>query len=98
MAHRDYDIGDQPTIVARFADVDGVAADPTAITFSLMAPDDTVVTADEGDADNTGVGVWRWPIPAPFDQSGVWRFRVEATAGLQTAEETAVRVRPSKFV
>jgi hypothetical protein len=93
-----YDIGDQPTLTATFADADGAAADPSAITFSLKAPDGTVTTATEADATNPAVGVWKWPIPAAFDAPGPWHFRAEATAGLQTAEELSVRVRPSNVV
>jgi len=93
-----YDIGDQPVLTANFKDVDGVPTDPAAITFSLKAPDGTVATADEGDATNPAVGTWKWAIPAPFDASGAWHFRAEATSGLQTAEELSVRVRPSNVV
>ena len=92
-----YDIGDRPTLTATFYDEDSVLSDPSAITFSLLAPDDTVITGDEGDATNPSPGVWKWTIPAAFDQAGWWTFRAEATAGLQTAEELSVPVRASAF-
>lgn len=83
----EYDIGDRPTLIAQFTNEAGTAADPTAITFTLKAPDGTLTTATQSAATNPAVGTWKWPIPAAFDQSGVWWFRAEATAGLETAAE-----------
>lgn len=97
MAHNLYDIGDQPTVTARFTNIDGVPADPSAASFSIKAPDGTVTVLAEDAATNPTVGEWRWAVPAAFDAAGIWDFRVEATAGLQTAEETSVIVRASKF-
>ena len=92
-----YDIGDRPTLVAAFRDVDGQLADPTLITFQIKDPAGTVTAGDETDATNPAPGVWRWQIPAAFDSPGTWWLRAEATSGLQTAEETSVAVRPSQF-
>jgi hypothetical protein len=92
-----YDIGDRPTLVATFYDINETLADPEAITFSLLAPDGTVTEGDETDATSPSVGVWHWQIPAAFDQPGWWAFRAAATAGLETAAETHIEVRPSSF-
>jgi dihydroorotase-like cyclic amidohydrolase len=74
-----------------------VLADPTAITFSLRAPDGTEVNGTEANATNPSTGVWLWTIPEPFDAPGTWHFRAAATAGLVTAAETSVKVRKSAF-
>jgi hypothetical protein len=94
-----YDIGDQPSLKATFYDDSEppVLADPTAITFSLKAPDGTVVSGTESSATNPSTGVWLWTIPAPFDAPGTWYFRAAATAGLITAAETSIKVRKSNF-
>jgi len=93
-----YDIGDQPIVTAAFTDAAGEPDDPTAITFSLKAPNGTVVTATEAAATNPVVGTWEWSLPSAFDAAGAWYVRVEATAGLQTAEEMTIRVQRSNVV
>ena len=93
-----YDIGDRPTLIATFYDPDDNLADPTGITFTLVDPSGNAATGDENDATNPSVGVWKWPIPAAFDEDGWWTFRAEATSGLQTAAELQVEVRPSLVV
>lgn len=92
-----YDIGDRPTLIATFYDVNETLTDPTGITFKLLAPDGTVTTATEASATNPSTGVWHWEIPATLDQAGWWSFRAEATAGIETAAETAIQVRSSVF-
>lgn len=92
-----HDIGDRPVITGTFTDVDGAPANPSAITFRLIAPDGTVSTGTHVDAVNSAVGTWSWPIPAPFDQSGVWYARVEGTAGVIAAAESRITVRVSAF-
>ena len=92
-----YDIGDRPTIKAEFVDQAGGPVDPSAITFTLKHPDESTDANDETDASNPAVGTWLWPIPTVFDADGNWFVRVEATAGIQTAEELTLRVQPSNF-
>ena len=92
-----YDIGDQPTLVATFVDVDDVLTDPGAITVTVRDPAGTEVAETQAAASNPSVGVWRWPLPTPFDAAGFWYLRAEATSGIQTAGELTVRVRPSHF-
>jgi len=92
-----YDIGDRPVVVASFTDDEGAAADPSAITFSVKDPSNNVATGDQTDASNPSVGTWHWPLPTAVDEAGEWWVRVEATAGLQTAEELSFQVRPSEF-
>ena len=92
-----YDIGDRPVITGTFTDVEGAPADPSAITFELIAPDGTVSTGDEGAAVNSAVGTWSWTIPAAFDQHGTWVARVAGTAGVIAAAESKIRVRNSAF-
>ena len=93
-----YDIGDRPTIKCEFVDDAGDPADPSTIVFSLKDPSDNESTPEgESDASNPAVGEWRWPLPQVFDESGNWYVRVEATAGIQTAEELTLRVVPSNF-
>jgi len=92
-----FDMGDRPTLVATFRNKSGVLEDPTEITFSLMAPDETIESQDETFAASTSTGIWEWQIPAPFDAPGTWRFHAVATSGMQVAEEMAVKVRKSAF-
>jgi hypothetical protein len=92
-----YDIGDRPTIKAEFVNDDGEATDPTAITYQIKSPGGAVTVEDETDATNPTVGEWRWPIPQTFDASGTWYVRVEATAGIQTAEELTLEVGSTQF-
>jgi hypothetical protein len=93
-----YDIGDRPTITATFTNLAGDLANPSAITFQTKAPDGTVVTDNQADATNTGVGVWTYLLPAAFNAAGTWVTRVQATAGLETAGEYAFKVRESRVI
>jgi hypothetical protein len=92
-----FDMGDRPTLVAVFKNKAGQLDTPTGVTFSLMAPDGAVQSQDETFAVNSSTGVWEWQIPAPFDAPGTWKMHALATAGLQVAEEVAVKVRKSAF-
>jgi len=92
-----YDIGDQPTVVATFVDVDGVASDPSAITFEVKDPAGTITTESQADATNPSVGTWHWTLPAVIDAHGLWHVRVAATGGLICAGESKFRVRDSAF-
>ena len=92
-----YDIGDRPTIKAEFTDDDGTATDPSTIVYKMLEPDGTITTEADTDATNPAVGEWRWPLPKAFDQSGTWYIRIEATGGIQTAEELTLEVGLSQF-
>ena len=93
-----YDIGDRPTIKALFVATDGTTpADPATIVYKLKAPDGTITTEAETDATNPAIGTWLWPLPQAFDASGTWYVRVEATVGIQTAEELTLEVGLSQF-
>ena len=93
-----HDIGDRATIKAEFVEDDEVTpVDPSSITYQVKEPDGTITSEDETDATNPAVGTWLWPLPKAFDAAGTWYVRVEATAGVQTAEELTLEVGRSQF-
>jgi hypothetical protein len=92
-----FDIGDKPTLVFTFTDEDGVLTTPTAVDFTQRAPDGTETAKTIVDATEESTGVLSWPIPAPFDAPGTWKFRAAATAPFFTAEELTLKVRKSAF-
>lgn len=94
-----YNVGDMPTLKATFYDKaePPALANPTTIEFKLKAPNGTVTTATQAAATNPSIGVWLWPIPAPFDAPGTWKFRAAGTGGVVTAEELVIKVAKSSF-
>ena len=93
-----FDIGDQPTVVVTFKDAGGTLADPTAITFSVLAPAGTAVSEDQTNATNPSTGIWHWELPSAIDRAGKWQVRAAATLGLICAVEDSFHVRDSDFV
>lgn len=88
-----YDVGDEIELRSAFTDIDGDPADPTTVALSILKPDGTVITVDEGmlahDEDEPGV----YTYPVLIDQSGIWAFRFAGTGDVTAAEELAFRVR-----
>lgn len=92
-----FTIGTRVVITGVFTDVTGAPDDPSAITFSLKAPDGTITTASQAAAVNPSTGEWSWTAPVLLDQHGTWVARVAGTAGLETAGEWTFRVADSAF-
>jgi hypothetical protein len=84
----DYDLGD-PVERTLTVQVDGVATDPTAVTFTLRSPSGVVTTPTPA---KTAVGSYRVLLqPA---EPGTWRFRWETTGAGQGAETGSFDVLP----
>lgn len=83
-----YDVGDEVTLTALFTDLDGVAADPSAVTCAVQHEDDEPVALTPA---STVVGTWTATVLP--DQSGTWRYRWAGTGTVTAAEEGAFYVR-----
>ena len=98
MSEQIFDIGDRPTIVVKFTQQsDGLAADPSGITFKIKEPDGTTTTEDQTAATNPSTGTWHWPLPAVLDAEGWHHVNAVATAGLACAAQSKFKVRASQF-
>ena len=91
-----FDIGDQPTLVVTFKNVGGTLQSPSSITFTVMDPAGTKITAPIGSATTPSTGVFHWTLPV-IDKAGTWRVGARATAGILTAVEETFSVRDSFF-
>lgn len=96
MASNEYDIGDLPRLTATF-EVSDVAADPTAVTFTLREPDGVLTTytypADaELVKDATGVYHVDWPVT----KAGNHFYRFAGTGAAVAAEERQFVARVKK--
>ncbi len=78
-----YDIGDQPRITVRFA-VNGVGTNPTAVTLTIWAPDDSSTTPSPT---SDGDGVYHYDLV--LTQSGQYRFKWVGTGAVEATEENA---------
>ncbi len=99
-----YDIGDRPVITATFRTAPesegGTLVDPTTVTVRVRKPDGTesgYYTSPTSEIVNSSTGVWVFTFPAAFDVSGDWFVRFRSTAGLLTAGEQKLVVRPTAF-
>lgn len=92
-----YDIGDRPTLIATFADADGVLTTMAAIAWKIIDPAGTVTTNAIGASTETSTGVYEWQIPAAFALHGTYVLRAAGTSPIETAAELKVRVRDSAF-
>ena len=94
-----YDIGDRPVITATFRDgADALPAPPT-VTVRVREPDgtETLYTSPVASIVNSSTGVWAFTFPAALDAAGDWYVRFRSTAGLLTAGEQKLVVRPTAF-
>ena len=93
-----YDYGDTPLVTATFVDINDAAADPTAVTFKVIKPDNTTTTTTHPDAAivNTAVGTWTYQMDT-LDAEGSWAVRVEGTGAVAAAGEKRFIVRSTEF-
>jgi nitrogen fixation protein FixH len=94
-----YDIGDRPTVTAKFTDAAGTPTDPSTVVAIVRTPAgvETTTTTPNAAIVNTAVGTWAFTLPTAFDAGGNWRVRIKGTAGLIAAAETTLAVRASAF-
>lgn len=95
----DIDIGDVYRASVSFVDEDGVAADPSAITFRWRKPDGTRSSYVYGtDAELVKSSTGSYYVDLDLDQAGVWTYRFEGTGGdAKAAEEDKFTVLESDF-
>ena len=94
-----YDIGDRPTVTGTFTNDAGTLTDPTTVTVRVREPDgtETLYTSPVASIVNSSTGVWAFTFPAALDAAGDWYVRFRSTAGLLTAGEQKLVVRPTAF-
>ena len=83
-----YDIGDELRLSVSFTDITGVAADPTAVTCTVRAPDGTETVLN-----NTKSTTGSYYADVGPTQSGTYFFRWAGTGALVVAEEGQFYVR-----
>ena len=94
-----YDIGDRPVITATFRNDADALTDPTTVPVRVREPDgtETPYTPPAASIVNSSTGVWAFTFPAALDAAGDWYVRFRSTAGLLTAGEQKLVVRPTAF-
>lgn len=88
------EIGESERLEAEFADVDGVAADPSQVVLTITAPSGTVTTITSPNAllHNPSVGYWYYDVVTT--ESGVWTYRFEGTSGILAGTTGTFTVEP----
>jgi hypothetical protein len=100
-----YDCGDVVRLSAAFADADGIATDPEVVvlrvrnaagTHVYSFADDSILQAVSGSPVGPTVGGYYRDLQ--LEVSGEWFYRWECSgATIETAEESRLFVRPSRF-
>lgn len=88
-----FDIGDVAHLAINFADSDGVPTNPTTVTLTIQAPDNTNLTPTPT---NDSAGAWHYDLP--LAQSGIYRFKWTGTGTIAAVEEGEIPVRASILV
>lgn len=93
-----FQIGQKPTLIASFTDEDGIAADPTSVTFKVKDPAGTETSYTDADSEvtNPATGSWECELPT-LDAAGRWYWRVDGTGAVTAANETFFIVDSSQF-
>lgn len=94
----EYDLGDMVRVSASFTNIDGVAADPTAVTLQVRRPDTSITTYTYGaDPEIVKTDVGQYRADLDIDQEGTWRFRWAGVGAVQAAHESVFYIRDSYF-
>jgi hypothetical protein len=88
-----YDIGDAPTVIATFKDVDGTLTDPTTVTATHRDPAGTESAITPT---NDSAGVYSAVVPT-VTLAGTHTVKVYGTGALVAAAETSFRVRDTSI-
>lgn len=96
MSHRATEVlvGTAPTVTGVFTDIDGVATNPSAITFTVVTPARvaTVYTAPHASIANPAVGTYVFTFPAGTTEVGSYWVYVRGTGnGVTVAEEVEIQ-------
>jgi hypothetical protein len=83
-----YDIGDAVRVSVTFRNEAGALANPTSVTLTVRAPDETVTTVSNS---TSTTGIYSGVVTP--DAEGVWRYRFTGTGAVAQAQEGMFTVR-----
>jgi hypothetical protein len=87
-----YHIGDGIRITTTFTDLAGTAADPTAVTCMVRAPNGTQTTPT---VTKSATGIYYADVTV--DQPGDWHYRMVGTGAVAAVDEGRFNVSRSRF-
>jgi hypothetical protein len=85
-----YEVGDVARVSVAFTDITGAAADPTVVTLTVQAPDNTQATYTPTH-DSTGAYHYDLPIALP----GSYFYRFTGTGAVVAVQEGTLVVQPT---
>lgn len=89
-----YDIGDSRRFSVAFTDINGAAADPSAIAFKMVEPDGTETSYVYGtDSELVKDSLGNYHVDWVFSKAGRHIIRFEGTGAVTAAEQDEVYVR-----
>lgn len=88
-----FDIGDTAHIAITFADQNGVPTDPSTVTLTIQAPDNTSTSPTPI---NDGTGLYHYDLALAM--SGIYRFKWVGTGLVAAVEEGEIAVKESILV
>lgn len=92
-----HNIGSAPVVEVDFT-ADDVAADPSAVSFQTIDPDDVLVSYTDASPEVTNPTVGRWELQLPaLTKSGVWKIRAAGTATVVAVDIGELYVEPDEF-
>lgn len=93
-----FSVGSMIRLSVGLQDIDGAAADPTAMTFRIRNPAGTVTTYEwQSDAELVRGAEGEFWVDWPVEMPGTHVYRWESTGAAQTAAEQAFTARASSF-
>jgi hypothetical protein len=92
-----FDIGDAVQFKTTIRDLTGALADPTGLVCKIVDPSSNQEKLTYGvDADLKKEATGIYYVDRTIDESGLWRYRFEASGAVQTHEENFIEVREQK--
>ncbi len=88
-----YDVGDAARLAVAFTSLSGALTDPTTVTLTIQAPDNTQTTPSVVH-DSTG----KYHYDLSITQSGVYLYRYVGTGAVAAVEEGQIMVRSTTLV
>ena len=91
-----YDIGDTPRLTATWTDINDLAVDPSAVTFTWKTPGASVTTYTYGvDAQLVKSSTGIYYVDLALNASGKWSYRFAGTGPGAASAENQLNVRES---
>lgn len=91
-----YDIGDNVTMAAAFTS-NGVATDPTTVTFKIKLPSGAITTYTQVDAEMVKDSIGNYHVCWTITMKGTHHYRFAGTGALIAAEEDSFYVNETNF-